>query len=392
MADYYQILTLDRTATTPQIKAAYKRLAMQYHPDRNHGDKSAEEKFKQINEAYHTLVDPQKRFQYDQRLFRSAYSSHQSVHETRRRQNQAWSRVRETHYYKVDRQYFRVQALTLLIFLTIAGIVFTVFQVSKHIIDERNQTQWRINSESLKQVNALFSAGNQEDAFALIQKLKDQDPREYRFHFVHDSLTDKLRDRANDRYDHHDFSGAIKDYLILKKVEEPVRTETLRQISMCQYYLGNFAESVQVMKQLLAQQPNNLELLYAIGIINVERLQHFDEALIYLSMGKALFTKNLTQLYGDSFMREINPDAVPDIYFYIFETSAVAELESGNYSAAVADCKTAIWLRPTESSPYFTRAKARINNHETGLACADLQKAQTLGESEADDWLEKYCP
>jgi molecular chaperone DnaJ len=65
MKDYYQILEVDRNASEDEIKRAYRRLALKYHPDRNPGDKNAEEKFKEINEAYACLSDPQKRAQYD---------------------------------------------------------------------------------------------------------------------------------------------------------------------------------------------------------------------------------------------------------------------------------------------------------------------------------------
>jgi molecular chaperone DnaJ len=64
--DYYQLLGLGRNAETDEIKKAYRKLAMQYHPDKNPGDKEAEEKFKEIGEAYSVLSDPQKRRQYDQ--------------------------------------------------------------------------------------------------------------------------------------------------------------------------------------------------------------------------------------------------------------------------------------------------------------------------------------
>lgn len=65
MADFYQTLGLERTASEEEIKQAYRRLAMQYHPDRNGGSKEAEERFKLITEAYDVLRDPQKRAAYD---------------------------------------------------------------------------------------------------------------------------------------------------------------------------------------------------------------------------------------------------------------------------------------------------------------------------------------
>jgi molecular chaperone DnaJ len=63
--DYYSILGVPRNATQEEIKRAYRRLALKYHPDRNPGDKEAEEKFKEISEAYEVLSDPEKRAIYD---------------------------------------------------------------------------------------------------------------------------------------------------------------------------------------------------------------------------------------------------------------------------------------------------------------------------------------
>ncbi len=64
--DYYRILGINRNADDKEIKQAFRRLARKYHPDVNPGDKSAEEKFKQINEAYEVLSDKEKRKKYDQ--------------------------------------------------------------------------------------------------------------------------------------------------------------------------------------------------------------------------------------------------------------------------------------------------------------------------------------
>lgn len=73
--DYYKVLGVERNASEDDIRKAYRKLAMQYHPDRNPNDKQAEDRFKEINEAYQVLSDPQKRSHYDR--LGSDYSSWQ---------------------------------------------------------------------------------------------------------------------------------------------------------------------------------------------------------------------------------------------------------------------------------------------------------------------------
>src|SRR5690625_6742595 len=64
--DYYEVLGIEKGADEKEIRRAYRRMAMRYHPDRNPGDEEAEEKFKEAKEAYEVLSDAQKRAAYDQ--------------------------------------------------------------------------------------------------------------------------------------------------------------------------------------------------------------------------------------------------------------------------------------------------------------------------------------
>ncbi len=64
--DYYKILGVEKSADAKEIKKAYRRLARQFHPDMNPGDKAAESRFKEINEAHEVLSDPEKRRKYDE--------------------------------------------------------------------------------------------------------------------------------------------------------------------------------------------------------------------------------------------------------------------------------------------------------------------------------------
>ncbi len=75
--NYYQVLGVNRDATDEEIRRAYRKLAMEYHPDRNPGrEKWANEKFKEINKAYEVLSNPQERAAYDASLYAQAQTIH----------------------------------------------------------------------------------------------------------------------------------------------------------------------------------------------------------------------------------------------------------------------------------------------------------------------------
>src|ERR1700750_640080 len=71
--DYYEVLAVERTADGEVIKKAYRKMAVKYHPDKNPGDKTAEDKFKELGEAYEVLSNPDKRSAYD-RFGHSAFT------------------------------------------------------------------------------------------------------------------------------------------------------------------------------------------------------------------------------------------------------------------------------------------------------------------------------
>src|SRR5438445_6821721 len=71
---YYEVLEVERTANDGELKSAFRKLAMKWHPDRNPGDKTSEHRFKEINEAYEILKDPDKRAAYD-RFGHAAFES-----------------------------------------------------------------------------------------------------------------------------------------------------------------------------------------------------------------------------------------------------------------------------------------------------------------------------
>lgn len=397
MQDFYEVLGIDRGATQQQIKAAFKRLAMRYHPDHNPGNKEAEETFKIVNEAYRTLCDPVKKLRYDSRFYwvreeTTATDQYWQEEFKRRRYNQ-WKNAQDRGY-RIDKNYFKIQGLAFLVFIIIAGFCFGIIHTAHYYVERQQMAKWNANSQLLKQVNGLFGEGRFDDAFTMMNVLLEKDPLEFRFGYARDSLVDALRTMADAEFKEKKFSMAANHYIVLSNYEQPMRVETLENMSMCQYYLGNYEESLQALKQIHNGQPyDDLSLIYQIGIINLNKLNNATEALHYFTLGKKSFKENLSRVYGNAFQIVMNPADAPDIYFHIFVARGTANLKLKNYKEAETDFNWAIFLRPLEGQPYYMRAIANIGKKDFRNVCEDLSRAYKLGivDQGNPSLKEKYC-
>jgi tetratricopeptide (TPR) repeat protein len=391
MRDFYEVLGVSRAANTAEIRSAFKKLAKQYHPDRNPGNKQAEEIFKSVNEAYHTLCNPVKKAQYDLRFYGLTLTyNEEHWQEVQKRRYYRWQHARESSY-RFDRNYFKIQGLAFLVFLIIAGFCFAVIHTAHYYVRQQQLEKMRVHTQLLEQVNSLFGAGRFNDAFTLIHNLEEEDPLEYRFGFARDSLVDALRKQADVEFKAKNFETAVSHYRILQQHEHPIRFETLENMYLCQYYMGNFEESLQALKHLHNQEPYNLGLIYEIGMINLEKLDKPDEALQYFTLGKKLFKENLGEIYGAAFQIVMNPADAPDIYYHIFMARAKANLKLGNYKDAITDCNWAIFLRREQADPYYFRAVAAISKREFTNVCEDLTKSEERGMMNITRLKRQYC-
>ena len=224
MTDHYQILGLSQTATAAQIRTAFKRLAMQYHPDRNPGNPMAEEIFKQVNEAYHILSDPLKKARYDSRFYTyetqsSTQAAEEHWREIRRRQQQARRQYAPPteKKYTITGNYFKVQGLAFLVFLVMSGISFGIVHTASFFFNQHKQSIHRKNQLKAQEVNALFGSGKIDEAITKITLLNQTEPGEYLFRNTHDSLVNELKRVAEQSFATRDFASALKYYEYFKK-------------------------------------------------------------------------------------------------------------------------------------------------------------------------------
>lgn len=395
MADYYQVLGLSHTATSGQIRSAYKRLVMQYHPDRNPGNAMAEEMIRQVNEAYDVLSDPVKKSRYDSR-----FTPHQTQtpyteaywREIRRQQHRARAaQAPPPKRYNLTGNYFKIQGLAFLVFLVLSGISFGIIHLAGYLFDLKRESIRKENRMLVEEVNTLFAAGKIDEAISRITVLHNNKPSELQFTHAHDSLVNELGRMAEHHFANRSFKQSLYYLQHLWRYETHGKTEILRKISICQYNLQQYAEALQSLKLLHSEQPWSLELIYQMGVINLNHLNNLTEARHYFSMGEKVFRDNMNRIYGEAFMVMLDPKNTPDIYFDTFIAKAKTDILVKEYEQADKDLALALYLRPERPEGYAARGLLNISRHRYKSACPDLAKAIELGATDVLDVQKKYC-
>lgn len=389
MTNYYQILGIGRHADSTQIRAAYKRLAMAYHPDHNPGNPEAEELFKRVNEAYHVLSDSLKKSRYDEQMFPQYHATPEA--ERVRRQRVVYTPGKRGSYYKIDKEYFRHQGLSVLIYIVLAGFCFALMNSIQYFVELRRSRTYRDNTLELKQAGSLFGAGKFDDAFARVNALTLKAPLELRIHSTLDSLMIALRTKADFKFKEEDYSTATAYYLVIKKHENPVSLETMRKISIGQYYLGNYKESLDAMTFLYERHPDNAELVYSMAVLNLEKMNNATEALKYFDKAKTILINKLSDNTSLAAITKISPS--DELFSDVLIGRAEANIALGKFKDAISDCNSAIETNPAAGSAYKFRAMANSKLGKTETLCSDISKAVKLGivDTAAQELQRQFC-
>lgn len=389
MTSYYAILGIAPQADATSVRAAYKRLAMAYHPDHNPGNPEAEETFKKVNEAYQTLSDPIKRARYDAALF-PEYILLTGYDYERPRRNLRRP-VKAKPYYRVDREYFRMQALSLLVFIVLAGFCFVLMSSIRYVVQQRQARAYQAETLELEHAGTLFASGHFDDAFSAVRQLTEKSPLEYRLREAFDSLEHALRDRANILFDSQDYQQAATLYVILGRNQDPATVETLQRLAMSEYYIGDYAQSLAAMKELHKQYPNNPELVYSIALVNLDKIQNISEASHYFEIGKSLHRIRARETYGISFVSLVNPGGVDELYVDVLHGSARCNILLSKFDDAVKDCDDAVRIQPRVGDTYRLRALANAGRRKMETVCRDLARARRLGAKDLETLEKEFC-
>ena len=395
--NYYEILGVTRDSDSIDIKKAYKKLALQYHPDRNQDKHESEEMFKLINEAYQVLSDPVNRSKYNHQLeYREAMSS-------KRDSSQTWdgpvagnSRppqpIRKTKSaYKIDKEYWRVQKILVVIFFSLLGAAYGLNQFKQYRIQWAEEARIEENQALLDSATTEFKTDNFELAFSMIDRLIERNITDFNFYVERDSMIEDLRKRAMISFQAENYRKAADLLQAVRTNEWRERTQTLELLSTSYARAGMGSKASSLLENKLKEEPTNVSLLYYTAYLHSDELNDPEKAISYLEKAKNLFRENHIKMYGQAFEMLVKPKNIPEVYFRIFDLSGKINQLIGDYSIAYTDCNWAIFIRPKQSEPYLRRIDAAIHTGQTGRLCRDINTLSSMGVETDSNLVDKYC-
>ena len=408
MLDYYQILGVPKSASLTEIKVAYKKLALKYHPDKNPDNPAAEEHFKQVNAAYQTLSDPYKKASYDLLVSYSYHRSntnHTSTTYHRRPPQQektvydrygkySWKQApkyREAPVYKIDKDYVRIQVITLATFFTIAILIIGVFKINNYYEEQEELRIRKQNELAVAEAKKLFDTGNYRSAIEALTQLIREQPIEHVFYQAKEKMIASLNQLAKLKFEEKDYTSAITDLEVLRDFQKPMRISTWQMLAESYYQLEDYRKAAHAYEYILMRDENNIELIMKIGDIYLDHLNMSEKAWDYYTDARFKFKEFQNNSYGEAFELVVPLTRFPEAYFEMFYKRGKLNMELKNYDEAIHDLNWAVSIRPDYSEPYYLRAICRSEIGNDYRACLDLNLAVEKGYIEAQIMRRDMC-
>lgn len=346
---HYQILGISGNASQEDIKAAYKKLAKKYHPDKHGGNEFHEEHFKKINSAYQVLSDPVKKRVYDDKLLYRMYRKPSGSNTVRKPRTAPTMRKPSAEPFAQNNRKMvkRAYLFTLggFILLAVAGTWFYQYM--------NNYTAEKIVKKGLE----LEASGRLYPALEAYTEAL-----EYTDHARAYERRGHLRIKLLD-----DYKGAVYDYS--KALEEKPTGNLYFWRAKCHIKLQNYKQAVGDLTLASALMPEYDSIYFYRAEINNYKLNNYEAAKNDYDKVLKLNTQFSDALFGRAMA-----------YYYM-----------GEHNKAISDLDNGINISPARGNLYYYRAWSKMGAGDTLSACEDFYLANAYGFRQGEKAREQFC-
>lgn len=392
MINYYTLLGVTESASSSEIKAAFKRLALRYHPDKHQGESTMEEHFKEINHAYQVLSNPYEKARYDIQLkygqshsVTSTTYSHQSQSTYQAPSNPPRSKTYRKPSYsepEIDwKENWRATAYAFGFTFIMAILVMSAITIKDYLDAEVLKEKLAERRIIFEQAQTAYRMGNVGDALNSINGLgsfmdTEKDMLDYKT-----GLYDSFVLAGENNYISGEYEEAIYYFELIE--EYAARKPLILKEHLAKSYQRTFQpnKSLKMYKELLIEGYRSLEIYIDMARIHRDQLQDRKEARRYFEIANDQAIQRYEAIYGDAYPLVLTAKLLPPFHYDLYTELAEIYLQTGDAEKAVKATHWNINIWPDSAANYAIAAEGYQQMRRFRKACDNYAVARSLGYS-----------
>ena len=372
MVNYYQILGVAENASIDEIKAAFKKLAVQFHPDKHQGDTSMEDIFKELNNAYQVLSNPYKRTRYDMSLKYGHFEPPtQTTYRPPPRPPFRPPYVKKQKF--TSRENLQATFYAFLFAFTVALFVKTGIWVNdyvkelelKKVLAERRET-FNTAKDEYRQGRLAQSLRIMDDMGRFMRS--EIDMRDYK-----DQLIQRIYSNANIYFEQKNYTRALKSYRTLSG--HPISSTIQFKLNRadCHKALGQIKQAAQIYNELYLSGYRNASFYYKFGKLYEESVGDYDRAIRYYEIATNLSAAEYEAIIGKAYTVVIDASMIPKNHYDLYMSLTNAYYVNEQYEKCIKFTEWTKLMWPDSAFQFHLTGKSHEILGHVDEACFDYQ-------------------
>lgn len=402
MVNCYDILGVSKTASQDEIKTAYRKLAIKYHPDKNPGSREAENKFKEISQAYSVLSNSKKRAAHDLSLDYELFQLFSTAKEMSRKDNRykAYNPYRQSYAGHAMRNFDRIRnarlerignmwAFGFLIFTILVTTISTT--VESYLEGQRQEEFVKQNKMLFKNAQRDYAQGDYQAALTKLKDVSLYTTADLDVFGFKETIFNKLMAIADNYYYNGNYHKALSYYNLIQDNFKYLSLSFHYNFASCHEKLGDYKEAIGILNRLSDLGYNRIMNYVRIAEIYQNDLADFSRAKNFYEKATDLIVLQYKAVYGDAYPLLINPVATPEVHYRAYNGLASSYESLGHFEKALKTYSWAIYLRPNLSDTYLEKGSCAYKMGDEETACENWMKATEKGSTLAFAKLQELC-